>query len=163
MPSKPFKVVPFEKKYDRSAFCSTSEQLNSYLRERVTQDIRRRLASCFFALDQDQRIMGFYTLSAASLLLNDLPVEFKKKLRYPSVPTIRMGRLAVDQSCRGIGLGAALLADALERAGHTEIAAWAMMVDAKDETAAQFYRHHDFISLPETPLLLFMPLINVSG
>ena len=163
MPSKPFRVVPFEKKYDRSAFCSASEELNTYLRERVTQDIRRKLASCFVALNQEQQIVGFYTLSAASLLLNDLPENIRKKLRYPSVPTIRMGRLAVDQSCQGIGLGAALLADALDRASRVEIAAWAMMVDAKDERAAQFYHHHGFINLPETPLLLFLPLINVSG
>lgn len=69
-----------------------------------------------------------------------------------------MGRLAVDQAFKGQGLGGALLADALDRAARSEIAAFALMVDAKDETAAAFYRHHGFIALPDSPLTLFLPL-----
>ena len=69
-----------------------------------------------------------------------------------------MGRLAIDQAFKGQGLGGALLADALDRAARSEIAAFAMMVDAKDETAAAFYRHHGFIALPGSPLTLFLPL-----
>ena len=96
--------------------------------------------------------------ASASLLLADLPVGIGKKLpRYPTVPAIRMGRLAVDQAFRGQGLGGALLADALVRAIRSEIAAFAMMVDAKDEAAASFYRHHGFVALPDS-LTLFLPL-----
>ncbi len=69
-----------------------------------------------------------------------------------------MGCLAVDQAFRGQGLGGALLADTLERAARSEIAAYALMVDAKDETAAAFYRHHGFIALPDSPLMHFLPL-----
>jgi ribosomal protein S18 acetylase RimI-like enzyme len=74
-----------------------------------------------------------------------------------------MGRLAVDRRCRGQGLGGALLADALARAARAEIAAYALTVDAKDEMAAAFYRHHGFLALPETPLTLFLPLATVRG
>lgn len=72
-----------------------------------------------------------------------------------------MGRLAVDQAFKGQGLGCALLADALNRALRSEIAAYALMVDAKDETAAAFYRHHGFIALPDSPLTLFLSLASV--
>ena len=77
---------------------------------------------------------------------------------YPTVPAVRMGRLAVDQAFQGQGLGGALLADALTRAARSEIAAFALVVDAKDEAATAFYRHHGFISLPYSPQTLFLPL-----
>ena len=78
------------------------------------------------------------------------------------MPAVRLGRLAVDQAFKGQGLGSALLADALERAARSEIAAFALVVDAKDEVAAAFYRHHGFIALPDSPLTLFLPLATVS-
>ena len=150
--------------HDRTGFNSDSERLNRYLREQVTQDIRRRIAACFVALADGERIAGYYTLASASLLLTDLPASTGKKLpRYPTVPTVRMGRLAVDQEFKGQGLSGALLADALDRAIHAEIAAFAMMVDAKDEAAAAFYVHHGFIALPSAPLTLFLPLATVQG
>ncbi len=114
------------------------------------------------ALADEQRIAGYYTLASSSLLLTDLPTSTGKKLpRYPTVPAVRMGRLAVDQTFKGQGLGGALLADALDRAVRSEIAAFALMVDAKDETAAAFYRYHGFIALPDSPMTLFLPLTTV--
>jgi ribosomal protein S18 acetylase RimI-like enzyme len=162
MSGAPFLLAPLDVAHDRSAFRSDSEPLNRYLREQVTQDIRRRVAACFVALTDEQRIAGYYTLASASLLLTDLPATTGKKLpRYPTVPAIRMGRLAVDQAFKGQGLGSALLADALDRAVRSEIAAFALVVDAKDAAAATFYRHHGFIALPEAPLTLFLPLASV--
>ena len=111
------------------------------------------------ALTPEQRIAGYYTLASASILLADLPAATTKKLpRYPSVPAVRMGRLAVHRSFQGQGLGGALLADALDRAARSEIAAFSLVVEAKDELAAAFYRHHGFIALPDSPLTLFLPL-----
>ena len=117
------------------------------------------MAACFVALADGQRIAGYYTLASASLVLADLPAHIGKKLpRYPTVPAVRMGRLAVDKGFKGQGLGGAWLADALDRAARAEIAAYALMVDAKDEAAAAFYRHHGFIALPDSPMTLFLPL-----
>ncbi len=144
-----FRVVPLGGTPDRAAFHCGTPPLDRYLREQVTQDIRRRVAACFVALTDDDRIAGYYTLASASLLLADLPASTAKKLpRYPTVPAVRMGRLAVDLAFKGQGLGGALLADALVRAASSEIAAYALTVDAKDEQAATFYRHHSFIALP---------------
>lgn len=162
MSRAPFRLAPLNAEYDRTTFSSDSEPLDRYLREQVTQDIRRRVAACFVALADGQRIAGYYTLASASLLLADLPASIGKKLpRYPTVPAVRMGRLAVDQGFKGRGLGGALLADALYRAARSEIAAYALIVDAKDEAAAAFYRHHGFIALPDTPRTLFLPLATV--
>ncbi len=112
--------------------------------------------------DRNPRIAGYYTLASTSVLLADLPPGIGKKLpRYPLVPAVRMGRLAVDETFKGQGLGGALLADALERVAQAEIAAFALVVDAKDETAASFYRHHGFVALPDSPLTLFLPLATV--
>ena len=162
MSSAPFRLAPLDAAHDRTAFNSDSEPLNRYLREQVTQDVRRRVATCFVALADGQRIAGYYTLASASLVLADLPASTSKKLpRYPTVPAVRMGRLAIDQAFKGQGLGGALLADALDRAARAEIAAYALMVDAKDESAADFYRHHGFIALPDSPRTLFLPLATV--
>lgn len=162
MTRAPFRLASLDAAHDRAAFRSDSELLNRYLREQATQDIRRRVAACFVALADRQCIAGYYTLASASLLLADLPSSTGKKLpRYPTVPAIRMGRLAVDQAFQGQGLGGALLADALDRAARAEIAASAMIVDAKDEVAAAFYWHHGFIALPDSPLTLFLPLASI--
>ena len=162
MSETPFSLAPFKVEYDRSLFQSGSEQLDKYLREQVTQDIRRRVAACFVALEERGRVIGYYTLASASVPLTSLPPESRKKLpRYPAVPTVRMGRLAVDQAFQGIGLGGALLADAIDRTMRAEIASYALIVDAKNDNAAAFYRHHGFMSLPDTPLMLFLPFASI--
>ncbi|HEX7329522.1 MAG TPA: GNAT family N-acetyltransferase [Casimicrobiaceae bacterium] len=157
-----FRVVPLTPEFDRSQFCSGSVPLDRYFREQVTQDIRRRVTSCYVALDDQERPCGFYTLASTSVLLGDLPAATAKRLpRYPSIPAIRMGRLAVDRSAHGQGLGAALFADALARSATNEIAAFALVVDAKDDAAVAFYEHHGFIPLTGRPRALFLPLATV--
>lgn len=159
MSGEAYRVALLDGTHERSVFSSGSEPLDNYFQHQVTQDIRRRVAACFVALNDQHRIAGYYTLASASILLSDLPPAIGKKLpRYPSVPAVRMGRLAIDTGFKGMGLGGALLADALNRAARAEIAAFALVVDAKDETAKQFYRHHGFIALPDSPLTLFLPL-----
>jgi GNAT superfamily N-acetyltransferase len=164
--ARKFSVAALDLATDRSGFECGVKPLDQYFRARVSQDIQRRVTACFVATDvtteSKGQIAGYYTLASASVSLADLPEALAKKLpRYPSVPAVRMGRLAVDQAFRGEGLGAALLADALRRAIRAEIAAYAFIVDAKDETAARFYVHHGFIALPEQPLCLFMALATV--
>jgi ribosomal protein S18 acetylase RimI-like enzyme len=157
----PFRVCALDTSIDRKNFTSGTAALDLYFQQQVTQDIRRRVTACFVALSDEDRVAGYYTLATASLLLTDLPAELAKKLpRYPSLPTVRMGRLAVDQDFKEQGLGGALLADALERSIRSEITAYAMVVDAKDDSATRFYLHHGFISLPEAPKTLFLPLVT---
>lgn len=163
MSGPPFALVRLHSSHDRTLFKCGSEPLDNYFSQQVSQDIRRRVTACFVALTPELRIAGFYTLASASLWLAELPEHLLKKLpRYPSVPAVRMGRLAVDQDFKGLGLGGALLADALDRAIHAEIAAYALVVDAKNESAAAFYQHHGLIALPSQPMTLFLPLATAS-
>ena len=163
MRSAPFRVVVLDANHDRKRFNSGSELLDRYFHQQVTQDIRRRVTTCFVAIDHDDHVAGYYTLASANILLADLPDNLSKKLpRYPTVPAVRMGRMAVDCQYKGQGLGGALLADALLRSARSEIAAYALIVDAKDHVAVEFYRHHGFIVVADAPMTLFLPLAVVS-
>jgi GNAT superfamily N-acetyltransferase len=138
--------------HDRRSFNSGSAALDRYFKEQVTQDVRRRVASCFVALGPDGGVAGYYTLAATAIALDALPAEKARRLpRYPAVPAILLGRLAVSVPHQGQRLGAALVADALLRCARSEIAGYAMIVDAKDETAAGFYEHLEFTRLPGAP------------
>lgn len=162
MSTKPFRVITFDPSIDRSGFSCGSESIDLYFRKYLTQDVKRNVTACFTALSTESGVVaGFYTLASSSVYLGDLPEPVRKKLpRYPSVPAVRLGRLAVDQAYKGKGLGGSLLADAMVRVMHSEIAAYAIVVDAIDENAASFYLHHGFIRTAE-PLTLFLPLATV--
>lgn len=106
----------------------------------------------------EERVVGYYALSAASVEQDDAPTRVRKGLARHPIPVILLARLAVDQSEQGRGLGAALLKDALQRAGSAagEIGARAVLVHAKDEEAKAFYEHFDFEPSPSDPLHLFL-------
>jgi GNAT superfamily N-acetyltransferase len=158
----PFAVAPLDPEADRSEFACGVESLDRYFRTQVSRDIRRRVTACFTAVDADGRVAGYYTLASASILFTNLPESLAKRLpRYPNVPGVRMGRLAVDHRFRGKGLGAALLADALRRSASAEIAAFAFVVDAKDKAAADFYAHHGFRATNGKPMFLYLALATV--
>jgi GNAT superfamily N-acetyltransferase len=157
-------IAQLSAQHDRSNFCSGSEPLDRYLRERANQDFKRYVATPFVLYDLDaQRIAGYYTLAATGIQFEDLPAAMRKKLpRYPMVPAILLGRLAVDERYQGRGLGAFLLVDALRRSLTNEIVAAAVVVDAKDETARAFYEYHNFISFVGVPLRLFLPMTLIA-
>jgi len=122
--------------------------------------MRRNMTACYVLEDlSTNKIVGFYTLSAADIPINEAPENLTKKLpRYPSLPAARLGRLAVDTSYHGQKLGAAMLADAVIRVSKSDIAMLAIIVDAKDEAAAAFYRYHGFTAYGSSPLTLIAPL-----
>ncbi len=127
---------------------------------RVGQDIRRRIANCFVAVENaSNTIAADYTISAASIPLDELPPDESRRLpRYPTVPAVRIGRLAVNQRFQGRGLGAALLADAAIRALKAEAAAFTLLVDAKDDRGVAFYQRFGLFPLASRPRTLFLPL-----
>lgn len=157
--SGPFSVEALAR-HDRSGFGCGVPALDRYFREQVTQDVRRRATACFVAVEQaTERVAGFYTLAAGGVPLTDVGAALAKRLpRYPSVPVARLGRLAVDQAYRGRGLGALLLWDAAIRAARSEVMVFALVVDAKDDTAETFYRHHGFETFGGAARQLIVPL-----
>ncbi len=156
----PFAIEALGPDHARTGFRSGVEALDRYFREQVTQDLRRRVTACYVAIEVDTgRLAGYYTLAAGSVLLAELPEQIAKRLpRYPSVPVARLGRLAVDQVYRGRKLGAVLLWDAVMRARRSEVAVFALLVDAKDDQAEAFYRHHGFATFGSLPRQLLLPL-----
>jgi len=155
-------VEPLGRQHDRTAFYCGADALDRYLKQQARQDADKRVAAPFVAVNPpNTRVLGYYTLSASVVTLTDLPDELTRKLpRYPQLPVTLLGRLAVDQSARGQRVGEHLLLDALHRSlTHAdEIAAMAVVVDAKDENAAAFYRHYGFIPLQAQPRRLYVPM-----
>jgi ribosomal protein S18 acetylase RimI-like enzyme len=160
----PFKIQLLGN-HDRTGFSCGVQALDRYFKTQVGQDVRRRVTSCFVAVDAETgMVAGFYTIAAASIPMSDLPQAVARKLpRYPSVPAIRVGRLAVDLRFRSRGLGGALLADAAARAINAQVAAFAMIVDAKDDAAVAFYEHHGFRRLTSLPRCLFLALATAEN
>jgi ribosomal protein S18 acetylase RimI-like enzyme len=156
----PFHIEPLSGHHDRSQFLSGSEALDRYFREQASQDIKRRIATCFVAVGRDaQAVAGYYTLTATSIVLSAFSPEIVKKLpRYRVVPAVLLGRLAVSRHYQGRGLGGVLLADALKRTSRAEFGVFAMVVDAKDRAAQRFYEHYGFTLLPGEARRLCLPI-----
>jgi GNAT superfamily N-acetyltransferase len=158
-------ITPLGKQHDRKAFDCGEASLNRYLNRYANQDIRRRVNRVFVASPpgEPQRVIGYYSLSAGSLAAADLPEKYRRRLpRYP-VPVALLGRLAVDKSHQGQGLGAILIANALQRIALASqvMAVYAVVVDALNERAAEFYQQFGFIPLSSQPLKLFLPMDTV--
>lgn len=162
-----FRVEPLADHHDRGGFESGNASLDRYLRQQASQDERRDIAACFVVVEPPDgtSVLGYYTLSAHALQLTDLPDTIARRLpRYGLVPVVLLGRLAVDRRRQGRGIGTFLLHDALGRslALRTSAGAWTVVVDAIEERATAFYRHHGFEELPENPRRLYLPLRRIA-
>src|SRR5680860_1133716 len=159
------KIEPLGKKHDRAVFSCGKEKLDRYFREQASQDARRYIAAPFVAVhEESETVLGYYTLSAFAAELGSLPEATAARLsHYPLVPATLLGRLAVDQTHKGRGLGEFLLTDALHRAygQSAQIASAAVVVEAMDDEARRFYRYFDFIAFPERQDRLFLPMATI--
>jgi GNAT superfamily N-acetyltransferase len=157
-------IGPLEAHHDRNDFKSGSEPLDRYIHSQAGQDVRRNIAKCFVAAREGTAtVIGFYTLSAASVSVVDLPVEVTKRLpRYPTLPAALIGRFAVDQSTQGQGVGRVLLFDAVRRARRSDLAAFLVLVEAKDQRAVSFYERFHFRAFVARPRSLFLPVSQFS-
>lgn len=150
--------------HDRTRFECGVEALDRYLKVQAGQDARKNMAAAFVLLLSDGTIAGYYTLSATAVRVGELPEPVTRKLpRYPLVPATLLGRLAVDRRHRGKGYGRFLLADALYRSLRSEIASFAVIVDAKDDAARQFYERESFLPFPDQPMKLFLPMASIEA
>jgi GNAT superfamily N-acetyltransferase len=150
--------------HDRWGFESGVEPLDRYFRTQAGQDARKNLAAPFVLLLEDGSLAGYYTLSSTALKLPELPETLARKLpRYPLVPATLLGRLAIDRRHQGKGYRRFLLADALYWALRSEIASFAVVVEAKDENAERFYLRESFLPFPDQPRKLFRPMADIEA
>ena len=153
------KIEPRAGQHDRTGFSCGEPELDDYFRRRSGQDERRNVARVFVASDDVLGVVGFYTLSTCSIHPGELPNEITRKLpRYDTIPAALIGRLARNLRARGRGIGELLLADAIKRvlAADRSMAVWAILVDAKNQAATDFYKHFGFVPFPSRPTRLFL-------
>ncbi len=165
-PHTRFQLAPLGRQHDRSGFACGSTALDRYLQQQARQDADKGVAAAFvLTLPPAARVLGYYTLSASVVHADELPAAIAKKLpRYPQLPVVLLGRLAVHSSMKGQGLGQFLLLDALHRClqAAANIAAMAVVVDAKDAAAAAFYQRYGFAPLQAQPQRQFLPMSLVA-
>jgi GNAT superfamily N-acetyltransferase len=158
-----FRIEPLGAGHNRSSFECGAEPLDRYLRVQAGQDARKNIAAPFVLVLSDGTVAGYYTLSATAINVAELPEKTARKLpRYPLLPGTLLGRLAVDRRHHGKGYGRFMLADALFRAFRSEIASFAVIVDAKDENARRFYQRESFLPFPDQPMKLFLPMADIA-
>lgn len=163
-PRVPWRIEPLDKAHDRTGFASGAPELDRYVRELASQDVRRDVARVFVALqDGSPAVCGFYSLGAANFQREKLPAAQANRLPHYPVPAALLGRLAVDEGMQGKGLGVFLLMDALHRVllASQTLAVHAMIVDARDEAAAAFYRKYGFIPFAGNERRLLLPMATL--
>lgn len=158
-------IQPLTGRHDRSVFASGSEPLDAWLRQTAQQHQKRGISKTFVAVEEDTptRVLGYYALTVCEVLSAELPPAIARKLPR-RVPGVRLGRLAVDLSAQGQGLGELLLMNAIDRSKLVleRVGVHALFVDAKDERAAAFYAKYGFRPLPSDPLRLVLVVAGLS-
>lgn len=146
--------------HNRADFTCGHDRIDGYFRETVSQDVKRKYATCFVAREiATDRVAGFYTLSSSNVPLNEVPAPLAKKLpRYPTVPAVLIGWLGRYRDYAGQGLGDVLLFDAIKTVATAPIGAHAIFADAIDDNAARFYTAFGFTPLVQRPRTLYLPV-----
>ena len=157
-------IFILDKTHNRKAFECEEQQLTDYIKKQVSQDIKKKLAVCFVAIDNDNNVIGYYTLSSESLGREQIPDKYLKKVpQNYNAPVILLGRLARNITAKGTGLGEHLLLDALFRAftlSEESIGALAVIVDPMNQFAIKFYEKYGFEQLPDSEKM-FLPMSTI--
>ena len=152
--------------HDRASFDCGVESLNLYLLRYARQNHLAGGAKTFVAeaTDNPARVLAFYSISPGELEFSSVPNPVTRGLGHYNVPVFRLGRLAVDKSMQGQGIGSALLAVAAERALRVreEAGGVALAIDAIDVRAAEWYQRHGALRLVDDPLKLVLPLATIA-
>ena len=161
-----YATVLLNSNYHKQKFQSGSPQLDNYLHYQAGQDVKRKLTAVFILPGEEYTIKGYYTLSNDALQRSGIPENLLKKLppAYANLPVTLLGRLAVDKSRQGGGIGSLLLIDALKRSYHTavsSIGSMAVVVDPIDDKARSFYLKYGFIDLLDSGRM-FIPMGTIA-
>lgn len=162
------KIEPLEShKHDRSTFSCGKESLDHYIRRQASQDLKKRVATVFVLVDHPATtVLAYYTLSSYTINVSAIDASFAKHLpRYPNLPATLLGRLAVDQEQKGRRFGELMLLDALSKslAASIQVASLAVIVEALDENALNFYLTYGFQPFKQEPLKAYLPMQSIEA
>jgi len=161
----PWHEVPISRAYDREAFDCGDAALNEFLRRHARKSHDQGGAKTFLAVDdaEGKRILGFYSISPASVAFDRTPELVRHGLARHEVPVFRLARLAVDRSVQGCGLGGQLLLAAGRRCllVASQVGGVALLIDAKNERIAQWYAGYGAVPLLDQPLSLLLPFKSI--
>jgi predicted GNAT family N-acyltransferase len=153
-----YRLETLSKSHIRSEFDCGNEQLNHYLNRIANQDMRRKHAVCYVLVNNSRKVLAFFTLSAHTVERQTLVGRLSKRSLgvYEHIPVTLLGRLAVDKQYKGQGIGEFMLLSAMEKAllSSNTIASSALVVEAIDNNARQFYQSYGFIELQLNKLYL---------
>jgi GNAT superfamily N-acetyltransferase len=149
--------------HELELFQSGTESLDQWLRRRARAN-QISGASRTYVVAEAARVVGYCCLSSGGLELSDAPGAIRRNMLDP-VPIAVLGRLAVDASWQGKGLGAAMLQDAVLRTGQaaTILGIRGILVHAISDEAKAFYEHHGFAASPKNPMTLVLSLKGAEG
>lgn len=153
---------PIAKHHDKTSFDCGNQDLNHFLKQFARQNHEKGGAKTFLAL-YEQKILGFYSVSPASIAYERTPDSVKRGLARHEVPVFRLSRLAVDHPMQGLGLGGQLLLAAGRRCLTVSLQAGgvALLIDAKNEQAAKWYASYGALPLIDSPLSLVLPFKTI--
>jgi len=161
----PWHEEAISKRHNREAFDCGDAALNDFLRRHARQTHDRGGAKTFLAVRDDAAllVLGFYSLSPASVEFSRTPAIIKRGLARHDVPVFRLGRLAVDRSIQGRGLGGQLLLSAGRRClrASQDVGGVALLIDAKNDGVANWYAGYGALPLLDTPFSLLLPLPTI--
>ncbi len=156
---------PIARRHNREAFDCGDAALNDFLRRHARQTHNRGGAKTFVAVRDDDTsvVLGFYSVSPASVEFSKTPEVVKRGLGRHDVPVFRLGRLAVHKPVQGRGLGGQLLMSAGRRCflASQEVGGVALLIDAKDDGVAQWYSSYGALPLLDSPLSLLLPMPTI--
>jgi ribosomal protein S18 acetylase RimI-like enzyme len=160
-------IRALDKQADTTTFSCGQSALDGYIHRYASQDVRRNVARVFIACPQDapQSLAGYYTLSASNVQCTGLPAAIARKLPQYPIPVALLGRLAVATAFQGQGVGSVLLVAACKKILQAQemLAVAGLVVDAKDNHAASFYKHLGFTPLNQQAQRLFLPMQVLQG
>ncbi len=153
--------------HDRRRFSCGVEALDRWFHEQAGQSHRKRRTTVWVATDPAEPAIpiGYYSLAPFHLAFEQSPADLRRRLPKEPLPVVLIARLATATAVRGKGLGGLLLIDAVKRSHRAslQVPTHGVVVHAKGDRAAAFYRHHGFLPFADDALHLYLPMATIAA
>lgn len=149
--------------HDLSNFDSGEPVLDEWLRRRAMENTTLGASRTYVVCASgSNQVVGFFSLSMGQIFREDALGSMRRNMPN-TIPAIVLGRLAVDKTCQGLGLGSEMLRDVVRRAliAAAEISARLLIVHPISNEAENFYLHHGFVRLPVEAPIFALDLVKM--